>query len=150
MKSQDVKHTTNNLPPKNKYDVEIAKIELETRKVDLQIEKEKSKSKLWSDIVSATAKVVGVIGSIISAILAWKGECNVNIPDTWMWSFLIVTLAITFNIAIILFIAWRIERNGKKRAIFEKQKFQKIAESSDTYRSSSCLTEKGDTPKRRK
>ena len=66
-----------------------------------------------------------------------------------MWIFLLATLGIVSIIAVFSLVAWRFERKGKKRAIEEKQKFQKIAEYSDAYRSSSCLTEQGDTPKER-
>ena len=149
MESGNIQNTTNKLPPKNKYDVEIAKIELETKKVDLKIEEQKANSKFWSDIISAIAKVTSVIGSVVSAILAWKGECKVTIPDSWMWIFLLATFGIVSIIAVFSLVAWRFERKGKKRAIEEKQKFQKIAEYSDAYRSSSCLTEQGDTPKER-
>ncbi len=44
-------------------------------------------------------------------------------------------------------IAAALERKGKKRAIKEKGKFQKMLESADEYRSTSRLTETGDTPK---
>lgn len=43
-------------------------------------------------------------------------------------------------------VAWWKERKGKKRAISLKGKYQKSHEASDTYRSSSELTEEGDTP----
>lgn len=42
---------------------------------------------------------------------------------------------------------WYLERKGKKRAIKQKGKYQKIAERNDEYRSSSGLTKSGDTPK---
>jgi hypothetical protein len=45
-----------------------------------------------------------------------------------------------------MFIAWRRERTGKKRAIREKSKYQKLAESGDPNRRSSGLTETGETP----
>lgn len=45
-----------------------------------------------------------------------------------------------------MYIAWRRERNGKKRAIREKSRYQKIAEASDPNRTSSGLTETGETP----
>jgi len=44
-------------------------------------------------------------------------------------------------------IGWSIERRGKKRAIKEKGKYQNLAESKDSYRSSSGLTNTGETPK---
>ncbi len=142
--------TINKFPQKNQFDVEIAKIENENKKIDLEIEKEKSKSKFKSDMISALAKIISVIGSVFTGILAWKGECKVNVPESIMWSVLIVVLVILVVVVLLLLITWRIERNGKKRAIKEKQKYQKLAESSDLYRSSSCLTEQGDTPKERK
>lgn len=43
-------------------------------------------------------------------------------------------------------VAWVRERSGKKRAIAQKSKYQKIAEADDPNRSSSELTETGDTP----
>lgn len=43
-------------------------------------------------------------------------------------------------------IGWMRERKGKKRAIGEKSRFQKLAEKNDPGRSSSGLTETGDTP----
>ena len=39
------------------------------------------------------------------------------------------------------------ERRGKKRAIKEKGKYQRLVESKDSYRSSSGLTDTGETPK---
>ena len=42
--------------------------------------------------------------------------------------------------------AWMLERKGKKRAIAQKSKYQKAAEEGDPNRSSSKLTETGDTP----
>jgi hypothetical protein len=41
---------------------------------------------------------------------------------------------------------WYFERRGKKRAIAKKGEYQKKVEQNDLYRSSSCLTESGDTP----
>jgi hypothetical protein len=41
---------------------------------------------------------------------------------------------------------WYIERKGKKRAIHQKGKYQKMVESADSYRSSSGLTKSGETP----
>lgn len=41
---------------------------------------------------------------------------------------------------------WYIERKGKKRAIQKKGEYQKLAEGNDNSRSSSGLTEKGETP----
>lgn len=43
-------------------------------------------------------------------------------------------------------IAWRRERTGKKRAIREKSRYQKLAERTDVNRTSSGLNETGDTP----
>lgn len=45
-----------------------------------------------------------------------------------------------------LSIAWVAERNGKKRAIQEKSRYQRLLESTDPHRSSSGLTDTGDTP----
>lgn len=44
-------------------------------------------------------------------------------------------------------VGWYYERRGKKRAINQKGKYQKMAERNDEYRSSSGLTKSGDTPK---
>jgi len=44
-------------------------------------------------------------------------------------------------------IGWYAERKGKKRAIRKKGEFQKMIEKDDKYRSSSGLTEFGDTPR---
>jgi len=43
-------------------------------------------------------------------------------------------------------LAWRMERNGKKRIISEKSRLQKKVEGADAYRSSSGLTDRGETP----
>lgn len=43
-------------------------------------------------------------------------------------------------------LAWRRERSGKKRAIREKSRYQKIVERNDAYRPGSGLSETGDTP----
>lgn len=42
--------------------------------------------------------------------------------------------------------AWWLERKGKKRAISEKSRYQKVVERDDPERSSSGLTETGETP----
>jgi hypothetical protein len=42
--------------------------------------------------------------------------------------------------------AWHRERNGKKRAIREKSRYQKLAERNDNGRSSSGLNDTGDDP----
>ncbi len=44
-------------------------------------------------------------------------------------------------------IAWLWERQGKKRAIKEKARFQQLVEGGDAYRSTSGLTETGATPR---
>ena len=44
-------------------------------------------------------------------------------------------------------VAYKLERNGKKRAVKEMAKLQKQLEGSDAYRSSSGLTDEGNTPK---
>lgn len=42
--------------------------------------------------------------------------------------------------------AWRLERTGKKRAIREKSRYQKLAEKNDLGRSTSGLNDTGDDP----
>lgn len=44
-------------------------------------------------------------------------------------------------------LAWKLERNGKKRAIKEKSRYQQMVEREDDYRSSSGLTRTGETPR---
>lgn len=44
-------------------------------------------------------------------------------------------------------VAWLWERQGKKRAIKEKARFQQLVEKGDAYRSTSGLTETGATPR---
>ena len=44
-------------------------------------------------------------------------------------------------------IAWFFERQGKKRAIKEKARFQQLVEKGDAYRSTSGLTGTGATPR---
>jgi hypothetical protein len=43
-------------------------------------------------------------------------------------------------------LAWKRERNQKKRAIREKSRYQKLVEGADPNRSSSGLTDTGETP----
>lgn len=42
--------------------------------------------------------------------------------------------------------AWKVERTAKKRAIREKSRYQKLAEKADVNRTTSGLSETGDTP----
>lgn len=44
-------------------------------------------------------------------------------------------------------VAWKVERTGKKRAIKEKDRYQKIAEKDQSNRTSSGLNKDGSTPK---
>lgn len=147
MDNKKVSQTTNKFSAKNEYDVEIAKISYEEKKIDLKIEEIKSATVLKQELVSGIVKIISVIGSVVSGILAWKGECKIEIPSYMLWWVLIVILVLLVIISLVFGIAWHLERKGKKRAIEEKQKYQKIVESSDKYRSSSGLTKKGDTPK---
>ncbi len=48
--------------------------------------------------------------------------------------------------AILCGAGWYFERQGKKRAIREKSRYQSVVERDDPYRTSSGLTETGDTP----
>lgn len=51
-----------------------------------------------------------------------------------------------YIIATIAALGWRLERTGRKRAIRLKDGYQRKVEGGDAYRSSSGLTEDGDTP----
>ena len=51
-----------------------------------------------------------------------------------------------YVLAAIFGLAWRVERKGKDRAIRQKGHFQEIAENNEPNRSSSGLTETGQTP----
>jgi len=46
-----------------------------------------------------------------------------------------------------VFVAYKLERNGKKRAVQKLAKFTQNDQFSDSYRSSSGLTSEGNTPK---
>ncbi|MCL2829397.1 MAG: hypothetical protein FWD77_01515 [Betaproteobacteria bacterium] len=54
---------------------------------------------------------------------------------------------VAYIVAATSFGAWRYERSGKKRAIAMLGDFRRKIEGTDPNRSSSCLTETGDTPK---
>lgn len=58
--------------------------------------------------------------------------------------------AIGYFLAAVMFSLYKIERRGKKRAIKEKSKWQKLAEQAEPNRTSSNLTETGDTPNGRR
>lgn len=143
---------TNKIPPSNECDVEIARIQaqvsIELKGIDLEITRSNGRWESVKVIGSVITGILALMGAIVPALLAWKGDLKVSIPQSCLWYFLLASTFIFLIIAIVLFISWRLERSGKKRAIEEKQKFQKIAENSDAYRSSSCLTTQGDTPKK--
>lgn len=52
-----------------------------------------------------------------------------------------------YFLAAICGLGWRLERTGKQRAISKKSELQKQLEAGDKYRSSSGLTDIGQTPK---
>lgn len=52
-----------------------------------------------------------------------------------------------YFLALICGVGWKLERSGKQRANIHKGKYQKQVEAGDKYRSSSGLTETGQTPK---
>lgn len=155
-------NTTNKIPSTNRFDVEVERVrseerlklkkeELEIKKIDLEISKSDGQ---WNVIKSLIQFGLGgfftCAGVIVPAVLSWKGDLKITIPSGWCWYFLVSILFLLFIVIIILLPAWYLERRGKKRAIERKEHYQKIVESSDTYRSSSCLTKQGDTPKERK
>ncbi len=51
-----------------------------------------------------------------------------------------------YAIAAVCGAGWYFERKGKKRAIREKSRYQAMVEQDDPYRTSSGLTETGETP----
>lgn len=155
-------NTTNKIPSTNRFDVEVERVrseerlklkkeDLEIKKIDLEISKSDGR---WNAIKSFIQFGLGGLftcaGLIVPAFLSWKGDLKITIPSGWCWCFLVAILFLLFIVIIILLPAWYIERRGKKRAIEKKEYYQKIVESSDSYRSSSCLTKQGDTPKERK
>lgn len=126
----------------NKNDLEIAKIYSSTEKFHT-----------FCDVVKHGMTLLTILGSIFlifiglkpflaanpEAILAIAGVLD-KLNFSNMFSYFLTGTAGT---------AWYIERKGKKRAIKEKGKYQKIIEKDDEYRSSSGLTRDGQTPKRR-
>lgn len=144
-------NATNKIPPSNEYDVEIARIQaneaIEIKNVDLKIAESNGKWNSCKVIGSVICGVLSFLGIVIPAFLSWKGDLKINFPESLWWYISLVINAILFIVLFIIYVAWKFERSGKKRAIEEKQKYQKIAESSDVYRSSSGLTIQGDTPK---
>lgn len=53
----------------------------------------------------------------------------------------------SYMVAGVAAVGWNLERKGKRRAIRQKNEYQKQVESGDSYRSSSGLTKTGQTPK---
>lgn len=123
----------------NKNDLEIAKIYSSTEKFHVIF-----------DTVKHLMTLSAVLGAIYFIFFGLKPFLTAS-PDA------IIAIAevidkLNFSNVTAYFVTgsasvgWYIERKGKKRAIIEKSKYQKMVEQRDEYRSSSGLTNDGQTP----
>lgn len=124
----------------NKNELEFAKAQLGAAKVDAII-------KLIRHVVSALALLVGLWITFDGLHKVIAGQS----PDGITAFAKVIDALKLGSIFGYLWgagasVAWLHERRGKKRAISKKSKYQQIVESSDSYRSTSGLTETGDTP----
>lgn len=121
-------------------DLKLHLAELEARKFSEKIGLAKHIAALFSGVAS-----VWVIFDGLHRILFGQGANEIS-------AFARVIEAINGGTWIVgaygvgMTIAWRRERSGKKRAIREKSRYQKMTERNDAYRSGSGLNETGDTP----
>jgi len=123
-------------------------------KNELEFEKAKLAAQKFERVVSLTAHIVtigGILGSIwlvfqglqpmvtgqspeaIVALARVVDAFNIGSVSGYMWGALATG-------------AWWFERNGKKRAIREKSRYQQKVEENDPDRTSSGLTATGGTP----
>jgi hypothetical protein len=123
-------------------------------KQDVELEKIKFSSEKFHAVCDVLKHLISA-GAVLFAIriIFWGLEPFLSSnPDT-IKSIAVIIEKINFsNITGYILAAgtgsgWYIERRGKKRAIREKGRYQKIVESEDDYRSSSGLTKSGETPR---
>lgn len=123
----------------NKFDLELAKID--------------ASNKRWVSGLGFAAILIQVIGGVLAIYIVMDGFRDIvhSNPDSIS---ALAKLADAVNIGNITSyfltgiagFAWWRERKGKKRAIQEKSKLQKQVEEKDTYRTTSGLTDTGETP----
>jgi len=127
----------------NKYDAEIEKIRAST-------ERWKASLQLASTIVGYTAAVVALWIIMDSLQSFFTHDTEVIVAMTNLIDKINISNITGYFLAALATIAWRIERNGKKRAIEEKGKYQRLVEKKDASRSSSGLDATGDNPEKKK
>jgi len=123
-------------------------------KNDIELEKIKSSTEKFNTVFGAVKHLLSIVGVILSFKVIFSGiEPFLASNPEVIKSMAIIIEKINFsNITGYILTcgtsaAWYIERKGKKRAIEEKGKYQQQVEKNDEYRSSSGLTEIGDTPR---
>ncbi len=124
-------------------------------KNEIEIEKIKSSTEKFNAIIGVIKHFLSICGVILSFKIMFAGlQPFLSSNPEVIKSIAVVIEKINFSnitsylIACGTTTAWFVERKGKKRAIEEKGKYQAIAEKNDAYRSTSGLTETGDTPRR--
>lgn len=139
-------------------------IELEIRKIELEEKKVLAGQSRFVAKMELGSRVFTVVGGVFAVWLVTKGLAelvqqpakNLSATARVIESISGVLDAIArtgrvfcFLAIFLLAVAWFWERQGKKRAIREKARYQQMAESGEQGRTSSGLTETGDTPKSR-
>lgn len=120
----------------------------------IQIERIKSGTEKFRLIVGLLSHISTILGVVVAIWVIMKGlePFLYSDPDTINAMAVVLDKINVSNIsgyivATFTSCAWYMERLGKKRAIKEKGKYQKIAEQNDEFRSTSGLTETGETPR---
>lgn len=118
---------------------------LEAARID--VSKYEIRYLFFKHVVTAAAWVAGVALTLhgLQPIIIYGKAAEINAAANFIAS-LRPGSVIGYILFIVMFALYRIERSGKKRAIKEKAKWQKLAESQEPNRTSSHLTDTGETP----
>lgn len=122
-------------------------------KLDLELAKIDSSNRRWEASFGFFRILAQVIGAVLSVRIIMDGLRDIAQSNAASITALaklaeainIGNVTSYFLVGVMGIALWR-EKKGKKRAIREKSKLQKQVEEQDAYRTSSGLTETGDTP----
>lgn len=124
----------------SKHDVDIAKIRAGSAKFE-------SVMATASYIIgrAATLGAIWLVFDGLNKIIADRDAATIN-AITKLVSALRLGSVLGYVAAILCSVGWYFERQGKKRAIREKSRYQSLVERNDPYHTSSGLTATGETP----
>jgi len=122
-------------------------------KNDLEIQRVKSSTDKFGFVCGLFEQVVRTVGGLGALWIIFAGlkpflasnPATINAMSALIEKINISNITGYF-LAAAVGTGWLIERKGKKRAIKQKGKYQKMVEENDPYRSSSGLTSIGETP----